>query len=78
MRTRFDLVEVSLFVGLAALVTFSATKASYHLAAGLDYGRGSVRFGFEVGYSAAPKVIQMEGDRSFNFQMAILDTDLED
>jgi hypothetical protein len=41
--------------------TFSATKPSYHLAAGVDYGRGGLRFGVELGYSAAPKVIGEEG-----------------
>jgi hypothetical protein len=41
--------------------TFSATKPSYHLALGVDYGRGGVRFGVEVGYSAAPNVIGEEG-----------------
>jgi hypothetical protein len=41
--------------------TFSTTKPSYHLALGVDYGRGSVRFGVELGYSAAPNVIGEEG-----------------
>ena len=41
--------------------TFSATKPSYHVALGADYGRGGVRFGLELGYSAAPNVIGEAG-----------------
>ena len=63
------------YVGLGAGVTsyneestvagvkdsFSATKPSYHAALGADYGRGSLRFGLELAYSAAPKVIGEAG-----------------
>jgi hypothetical protein len=37
--------------------TFSATKPSGHVAAGLDYGRGGLRFGAEVTYSLVPNAI---------------------
>jgi hypothetical protein len=43
------------------IFTSSATKASGHAVAGLDYGRGAFRFGGEVMYSTAPNAIGIGG-----------------
>jgi hypothetical protein len=43
------------------IFTSTASKASGHAAAGLDYGRGALRFGGEVMYSVAPKAIGFGG-----------------
>jgi hypothetical protein len=39
----------------------SATKAAGHAVAGLDYGRGTIRFGGEVMYSVVPNAIGFGG-----------------
>jgi hypothetical protein len=41
--------------------TSTATKAAGHLVAGLDFGRGAVRFGGEVMYSTVPNTIGLAG-----------------
>ena len=43
------------------IFTSTATKASGHAVAGLDYGRGTIRFGGEVMYSVAPNAIGFGG-----------------
>ena len=43
------------------IFTSTATKASGHAVAGLDYGRGTVRFGGEVMYSLVPNTIGFGG-----------------
>jgi hypothetical protein len=39
----------------------TATKAAGHAVAGLDYGRGALRFGAEVMYSTVPDAIGFDG-----------------
>lgn len=47
---------------VAGLVeTASATKAAYHLAAGVDFLTGPIRFGVEVMYSGVPNTIGESG-----------------
>jgi len=43
------------------IFTSTATKASGHAVAGLDFGRGMIRVGGEVMYSVAPKAIGFDG-----------------
>ena len=43
------------------IFTSTATKASGHAVAGLDFGRGAFRFGGEVMYSVAPNAIGFDG-----------------
>ena len=43
------------------IFTSTATKASGHAVAGLDFGRGAIRFGGEVMYSVAPNAIGFGG-----------------
>jgi hypothetical protein len=43
------------------IFTSTATKASGQAVAGLDYGRGAVRFGGEVMYSLVPNTIGFAG-----------------
>jgi outer membrane protein with beta-barrel domain len=43
------------------IFTSTATKASGHAVAGLDFGRGALRFGGEVMYSLAPNAIGFDG-----------------
>ena len=43
------------------IFTSTATKASGHAVAGLDFGRGPIRFGGEVMYSVAPNAIGFDG-----------------
>jgi hypothetical protein len=43
------------------IFTSTATKAAGHAVAGLDFGRGAIRFGGEVMYSVVPKVIGFAG-----------------
>jgi outer membrane protein with beta-barrel domain len=51
--------ETSDVAGL--IETQSATKAAYHLAAGVDFLTGPIRFGVEVTYSLVPKTIGESG-----------------
>ena len=43
------------------IFTSTATKASGHAVAGLDFGRGAIRFGGEVMYAVAPNAIGFDG-----------------
>ena len=43
------------------IFTSTATKASGHAVAGLDFGRGAFRIGGEVMYSPAPNAIGFDG-----------------
>ena len=43
------------------IFTSTATKAAGHAVAGLDYGRGTIRFGGEVMYSLVPNAIGFGG-----------------
>jgi hypothetical protein len=43
------------------IFTSTATKPSGQAVAGLDYGRGTIRFGAEVGYSMVPDTIGFDG-----------------
>lgn len=52
--------EESTVGGLAEPVV-SQTKASGHVAGGVEYGRGRLRFGVEVSYSTAPDSLGLGG-----------------